>query len=155
MKALIQRVSAAKVWIGNSVYNEIGCGVVVFLGVRINDNIDGAAALAAKTAHLRIFPDEQDRMNRSLLDISGEALVISQFTLYADTRKGNRPSFIYAAPPTEAELLYQKYVQYLTDLLPSESTKTGQFRASMQVELINDGPVTITLDTDNQLPPCR
>jgi len=152
MKALIQRVSAAKVWIGGSVYNEIGCGLVVLLGVRKNDNSDGAAALAAKTASLRIFPDNQDRMNRSLQDIAGEALVISQFTLYADTRKGNRPSFIYAAPPEEAKSLYEKYVHYLADLLPPQSVKTGQFRASMQVALTNDGPVTITLDTDRDLP---
>lgn len=148
MKALIQRVTAAKVWIDGNVYNEIGQGLVVFVGVTHHDNLNDARTLATKTAHLRVFADEQDRMNRSLCDIAGEALVISQFTLYADTRKGNRPSFVDAALPAEAELRYDQFVQLLTALLPEKSVKTGRFRASMQVELINNGPVTVALTTD-------
>ena len=149
MKAIIQRVTSAKVRIAGEVYNEIGQGFVVFVGVKHHDTVQDATALATKTANLRIFPDAEDRMNRSLRDIAGEALVISQFTLYADTRKGNRPSFIQAALPAEAELLYEQYVQALTEFLPAASIKTGRFRAAMEVELINNGPVTIALSTDN------
>jgi len=148
MKALIQRVSAAKVWISEGIASEIAKGLVVFLGVTHHDTPADAAAIAAKTAHLRIFPDAQDRMNHSVVDITGEILVVSQFTLYADTRKGKRPSFINAAAPDQAEMLYNHYVQNLTQHLSENLIKTGRFRASMQVELTNDGPVTIALETD-------
>ncbi len=151
MKALVQRVRVAKVWINNHIYNEISAGMVVFLGVKRDDNEKDAAQLAGKTTRLRIFPDEKDRMNRNVCDIDGEILVISQFTLYANTRKGNRPSFINAAPPAQAEILYNQYVQCLKNDLPTEAIKTGRFRASMQIEMINDGPVTISLDSDQPL----
>ena len=117
----------------------------MFVGIKEGDSAAQAVTLAHKTACLRIFPDEQDRMNRSLLDIAGEALVISQFTLYADTRKGHRPSFVQAANPAHAEFLYDTYVAELTKILLPGKVRTGRFRASMQVALINDGPVTIAI----------
>jgi D-tyrosyl-tRNA(Tyr) deacylase len=121
---------------------------VVLLGVRHGYTERDAELLAAKTAQLRIFADEADKMNRSLLDVGGEALVISQFTLYADTRKGNRPSFIQSAPPDLAEALYRHYVAHLRRILGEARVATGVFRARMQVRIINDGPVTIELRTD-------
>ena len=148
MKALIQRVTQAAVMIDGQVHNEIHEGCVVFLGVTHTDTTDQAVALAAKTAQLRIFADAQDRMNLSLQDIAGQVLVISQFTLYADTRKGNRPSFVDAAAPEQAEWLYHHYVESLQQWLPRQNVKTGRFRASMQITLTNNGPVTITLSTD-------
>jgi len=147
MKVLIQRVSQASVAVDAAPTGQIGRGLVVFVGVKEDDCPRDAGTLAYKTANLRIFPDEQDRMNLSLLDIDGEALVISQFTLYADTRKGHRPSFVQAAPPTEAEALYDHYVQQLATLLSPDKVKTGRFRASMQVALVNDGPVTISIES--------
>jgi D-aminoacyl-tRNA deacylase len=152
MKALIQRVSRAQVSIENVISGKIGAGLLVFVGVKQTDTHNEAEALARKTAHLRIFPDEQDRMNLSLLDIAGAALVISQFTLHADTRKGHRPSFIHAAKPATAEQLYNKYVTALQDLIGEHNVQTGRFRASMQVELTNDGPVTIMLSTGEDAP---
>ena len=129
---------------------EIGRGFVVLLGVRRGDTAAAARLLAEKTVNLRVFPDAQDKMNRSLADVAGSALVISQFTLYADTSAGNRPSFIDAAPPEVAERLYEDYVTHLRRLLGVERVATGVFRARMQVELANDGPVTIELCTDGR-----
>lgn len=148
MKALIQRVSRASVTVDGQVTGMIGCGFLVLLGVRHGDTAEAARLLAGKTAALRVFSDAQDKMNLSLMDNGGSALVVSQFTLYADTRKGNRPSFILAAPPEQAQRLYEVYVEHLRNILGAERVATGIFRASMQVQLVNEGPVTIELTTD-------
>ncbi len=148
MKAVIQRVARGSVTIDGEVSGRIERGYVVLLGVRTGDTVDDARYLAQRTVNLRIFPDVQDRMNRSIVDIEGAVLVISQFTLYADTRKGNRPSFIRAGDPEVAEALYEEYVAALRRELGDERVQTGRFAASMEVEIINDGPVTIELNTD-------
>ena len=146
MRVVIQRVRSASVSINDSVFSRIGQGVVILLGVGLNDSEDDAHWLAEKIANLRIFEDEQGKMNLSLTDINGEALVVSQFTLYADARKGRRPSFTDAAPPEKADGLYQ----YFAGLLGKAGivVQTGVFGADMLVEIQNDGPVTILLDTD-------
>lgn len=148
MKALIQRVSSGNVSVNGETTGKIGRGYVVLLGVRTGDTDEDARRLAAKTVSLRVFPDENDRMNLSLHDIQGEILVVSQFTLYADTRKGNRPSFINAAPPETAENLYNVYVATLRKMLDPSRVATGTFRSMMRVEIFNDGPVTVELNTD-------
>lgn len=148
MKALIQRVKQGSVTIDGIVKGEIQRGYVVLLGVKTGDNIDDARKLAKKTVNLRIFSDKNDRMNLSIIDISGEILVISQFTLYADTRKGNRPSFIRSGEPELAKQLYQEYISALRRELSDTRVQTGTFGASMEVKIINDGPVTIELTTD-------
>ncbi len=145
MKALIQRVSRARVSVDGAAVGEIGPGFLVFLGVRGGDGEADALYLAEKTAALRIFPDGEGRMNRSLLETGGAALVISQFTLYADTRKGNRPSFILAAPADQAQTLYRTYVDALRRILGEARVAEGRFQAKMAVDLVNDGPVTIEL----------
>jgi D-aminoacyl-tRNA deacylase len=141
MRAVVQRVSRARVTPGG----EIGRGLCVLLGIARADREEDAARLADKVARLRIFPDEDGRFDRSVLDVAGAALVVSQFTLIADTAKGNRPSFAEAAPPEEAEPLYERFCAELRGLgIPVE---TGVFGARMEVELVNDGPVTVVLDT--------
>jgi D-tyrosyl-tRNA(Tyr) deacylase len=150
MKALVQRVSRASVTVDGQVTGSIDRGFAVLLGVRIGDTDSDAAYLAEKTAGLRIFPDSQDKMNLALPEAGGAVLVVSQFTLYADTRKGNRPSFIQAAPPAEAERLYEVYVGHLRRILGSDKVATGVFRASMSVEIVNNGPVTIELTSDGR-----
>ncbi|MBI2438847.1 MAG: D-tyrosyl-tRNA(Tyr) deacylase [Lentisphaerae bacterium] len=150
MKALVQRVQRGSVAVEGQTLGAIGQGFVVFLGVKRDDTAAEACYLAEKTAALRIFPDEQDRMNRALLEVGGSALVISQFTLHADTRKGNRPSFIQAAPPEQAQALYEEYVAALRRILGEERVATGKFQARMIVEIINDGPVTIELKSRNE-----
>jgi D-tyrosyl-tRNA(Tyr) deacylase len=141
MKAVVQRVSRARVTPGG----EIGRGVCVLLGVARGDGEAQAARLAGKVARLRIFPDDDGRFDRSALDVGGATLVVSQFTLIADTAKGNRPSFAEAAPPEQAEPLYERFCGELRALgLPVE---TGVFGAKMELELVNEGPVTIVLDT--------
>ena len=148
MKALIQRVSRARVTAEGVETGVIGKGFAVLLGVRTGDTDADATFLAEKTAGLRIFPDAQDKMNLAIAEVGGSVLVVSQFTLYADTKKGNRPSFINAAPPAEAERLYEVYVVHLRRVLGAGKVATGIFRASMSVEIINDGPVTIELTSD-------
>jgi len=150
MKALIQRVARGSVTVDGKVVGQIGRGFVVLLGVKTGDTEEDAKQLAYKTAGLRIFPDENGKMNRSVQDVGGEILVISQFTLYADTRKGNRPGFSQAAPPDVAEKLYQVYTVLLRKALGESRVATGVFRASMTVEIINDGPVTVELCTDGR-----
>jgi len=150
MKALIQRVTGGSVTVDNKPVGRIGRGYVVLLGVRHGDTAEDAKQLAGKTVSLRIFADACDRMNLSIRDIGGQVLVVSQFTLYADTRKGNRPSFIGAAQPVLAEELYNLYTDHLRQLLGRERVATGVFRAAMAVELVNDGPVTIELNTDRE-----
>lgn len=148
MKALIQRVTRGRVSIDGQVVGQTGPGYVVLVGVRPPDTVENARYLAQKTVALRVFADDQGKMNRSLTDIGGSVLVVSQFTLYADTRKGNRPSFIGAAPPDHARALYEEYVAALRRELGAERVATGVFGADMSVEIVNDGPVTIELSTD-------
>ena len=145
MKALIQRVQRGSVTVEGREIGAIGRGYVVFLGVKQGDTVEDAGYLAEKTAALRIFPDEQLRMNRAIMEVDGSILVISQFTLHADTRKGNRPSFILAAPAEQANTLYEEYVAGLRRILGVERVATGQFQTMMTVEIINDGPVTIEI----------
>ena len=148
MKALIQRVERGSVTINGKVTGRIERGYVILLGVRSGDDDNAPRKLAQKTANLRIFADASGRMNLSIQDVSGEVLVISQFTLYADTRKGNRPSFIKSGDPKLAKKLYEMYVETLRSKLGSDRVQTGTFGADMRVEIINDGPVTIELTTD-------
>lgn len=150
MKALIQRVSRARVVVDGQPVGEIGPGFVVFLGVKQGDTENDAKYLAEKTAALRIFPDKEDRMNLSIIDAKGAALVISQFTLHADTRRGNRPSFIMAAAAEDARRLYEYYRDCLKRILGPDKIASGIFQAKMQVEIFNDGPVTIELKSRNE-----
>jgi D-aminoacyl-tRNA deacylase len=144
VRAVCQRVSRARVVVDGETVGSVGHGLCVLLGVARSDGEQQAARLAGKVARLRVFPDEEGRFDRSLLDVGGAALVVSQFTLIADTAKGNRPSFSEAAPPEQAEPLYERVCQELRELgVPAE---TGVFGASMQLELVNDGPVTIIVD---------
>ncbi len=145
MRALLQRVSRGTVHVENEVVGQIGGGLVVLLGVGPDDTEAVADELARKTVELRIFRDEQGRTNRSLLDLHGDALVISQFTLYADTRRGRRPGFTGAASPELAERLYERYAAALR--ASGVTVATGVFGAEMSVELVNDGPFTIWLDS--------
>lgn len=146
MKAVIQRVSSAKVEIGGEVFASIDAGLLILLGVEYGDSEKCADALASKIANLRIFTDENYKMNYSLLDVRGEALVISNFTLCADSRKGRRPSFTNAASPDSADNLYEYFVARLARE-GAEKVATGKFGAEMKVSLTNEGPVTIILDT--------
>jgi D-aminoacyl-tRNA deacylase len=146
MRVVAQRVSRAKVSVGGDVGGEIGAGLMLLLGVGREDTVEVAAGLAGKTANLRIFEDENGKMNLSLLDVKGAALVVSQFTLYGDARGGRRPSFIAAAPPEQAKALYEKFCEALRKL--GVPVATGTFQAMMSVELVNEGPVTILLDSE-------
>ena len=143
MKAVCQRVSEARVTVEGVVAGAIGPGVVVLLGIARGDTRHEGGRLAAKIAALRIFENEDGRFDRSLVDVNGEALVVSQFTLIADTGKGNRPSFAAAAPPGEAEPLYDHFCEALAAIVPRLAR--GVFGARMSVELVNDGPVTVVL----------
>ena len=145
MKALLQRVTSASVSIAGETVGRINRGLVVFIGVAIEDTEKDAQYLAQKTVNLRIFADEQGRFNLSALDVKGELLVVSQFTLLADTRKGRRPSFIEAAPPEQAEALFEQFVEHARST--GLRVETGRFQQYMQVEIQNDGPVTIMLDS--------
>lgn len=147
MKAIIQRVTRAQVTIDGTLHSAIGPGLLLLLGIKTGDTEKDAAYLAEKCASLRIFEDENEKMNLSLRDTGGSMLVISQFTLYGDTRKGNRPSFIEAAPPAEAEPLYNIFLDCCRTLLGAEKIQSGVFRAMMDVELVNSGPVTITVES--------
>ncbi|MBI3669091.1 MAG: D-tyrosyl-tRNA(Tyr) deacylase [Acidobacteria bacterium] len=146
MRAVVQRVTRARVVVEERVAGEIAAGVVVLLGVGRGDTVESAAYLAEKVAHLRIFPDDQGKMNRSLAETGGAALVVSQFTLYGDARGQRRPSFLQAAPPEEGKRLYEEFVRALGAL--GVRVETGVFQAHMFVELTNDGPVTILLDSE-------
>ncbi len=146
MRAVVQRVSSARVTVEGSVTGNIAAGFLILLGVGRNDTSAVAASMAEKIANLRIFEDDQGKMNRSLLDAGGSALVVSQFTLYGDARGQRRPSFIAAAPPEQAKKLYEEFTDALSKL--GVTVATGVFQAMMSVELVNEGPVTILLDSD-------
>lgn len=144
MKAVLQRVSKGSVSVGEKKIGEIGPGLVILLGVGPEDNQEGARKLAHKLAQMRIFPDQAGKMNLSLLDVGGEALVVPQFTLFADTRRGHRPSFTDAGPPDMASPLTTYFADCLRDL--GIDTAEGEFGAHMMVEIHNDGPVTILVE---------
>jgi D-tyrosyl-tRNA(Tyr) deacylase len=148
MRALIQRVTQASVTVGDRRVGEIGPGLLVLLGVGTGDGPAEATYVAQKIAHLRIFEDAAGKMNRAVLETGGSVLLVSQFTLYADTRKGRRPSFIGAAPPAEAAALVEAVAAALRAL--GVPVATGEFQAHMAVALVNDGPVTIWLDSDER-----
>ncbi len=150
MKALVQRVSEASVSVNGKIISEIGHGLLVLLGITHTDTQREVEWLANKLPALRIFHDDQGLMNRSVTDSHGEILVVSQFTLYADTRKGNRPSFNNAALPDHAEPLYNYMLKQLTAKLGPHRVKAGIFGAEMQIRLLNDGPVTIELQRESQ-----
>lgn len=156
MKLVIQRVRRGSVLIFDADHpsgrasGEIGAGLVVLVGFRAGDTIETAAKLARKVLELRIFEDDEGKMNRSVLEIKGQLLVVSQFTLYGDTRKGRRPSFTGAMPPDEAEQLYRRFVQLIEE--SGLATATGVFGAKMEVEIINDGPVTLILEDEFSQP---
>ena len=145
MRAVVQRVARAEVRVDGAAVGAIGAGLAVLLGVGRGDTAAQADRLAARLARLRVFPDEQGRFDRSLLDTGGAALVVSQFTLYGDTAKGHRPSFSDAAPPEIAEPLYERVCAHLSDE-GVNSVERGRFGAHMQLELVNDGPVTIVVE---------
>jgi D-tyrosyl-tRNA(Tyr) deacylase len=146
MRAVVQRAKRAEVRVDGEVVGRIGTGLVVLLGVGKSDTEAAGASLAEKIANLRVFDDEQGKMNRSLLETGGQVLCVSQFTLYGDCRRGRRPSYDQAAPPEQAVLLYEAFVAALRNLgIPTE---TGRFRAMMELELVNDGPVTLLLDSE-------
>ena len=146
MKAVIQRVKYASVEVKGNMISKISSGLLILLGIGDDDSMEDIEWLSNKIANLRIFSDENGVMNRSLLDIHGEAIVVSQFTLMASTKKGNRPSYIQAAKPEIAIPIYQDFIQHFENTI-QKKVGTGIFGADMQVNLINDGPVTITIDT--------
>ena len=149
MRAVVQRVKRASVKVNNALIGEIDAGLLIFIGVEDSDSLDDLEWLTAKISRLRIFGDENGVMNKSLIDIQGNVLVVSQFTLYASTKKGNRPSFKKSGDPIYAEEMYDEFIAVLGELIHKKVQK-GEFGKNMQVELLNDGPVTIILDTKNK-----
>lgn len=149
MRAVIQRVSSASVTIDSKISGEIQQGFLILLGIEAADTAEDTEWLTGKIAKMRVFADGEGLMNKSLIDIGGQALVVSQFTLHANTKKGNRPSFIRAARPDQAEPMYREFMDKLSTLIGSP-VESGEFGADMQVALVNDGPVTITIDTKNR-----
>ncbi|MEY4384183.1 MAG: hypothetical protein RI995_1725 [Bacteroidota bacterium] len=148
MIAVIQRVTEATLRIEQAIFSQIGTGFLVLLGIHESDGIEDVNYLAQKISGLRIFSDEEGKMNLDLQQVHGDILLVSQFTLYANTKKGNRPSFIEAARPEKAIPLYEKMIQSLEEKL-GKKIQTGQFGADMKISLINDGPVTIMIDSKN------
>jgi D-tyrosyl-tRNA(Tyr) deacylase len=149
MRLVIQRVSGASVTINNNLFSSIHCGMLILVGIETADNADDISWLAGKISRLRIFDDDQGVMNCSITEKKGELLVVSQFTLHASTKKGNRPSYIKAAPPEMANKLYLDFVQEL-EKTTGLVVKTGKFGAMMEIALVNDGPVTILIDSKNR-----
>ncbi len=147
MRVLLQRVSQASVQVGDQITGAGGTGLLLLVGIGPADDEAVLTRMAEEIVQLRIFPDEQGKMNRSLLDVEGDIVAVSQFTLFADTRKGRRPSFIGAAPPEQASRLFDEFVALLKQA-GAKRVETGQFGAHMEVSLVNDGPVTIWLDSD-------
>jgi D-aminoacyl-tRNA deacylase len=149
MRAVVQRVSYAKLEIDNALYSEIGQGFLVLLGIEEADNLDDVKWLAAKIVGMRIMSDAEDKMNLSLQDTQGEIMIVSQFTLFASTKKGNRPSFTQSAKPDIAIPLYEAFVAEVKSIFPNK-VATGSFGADMKISLLNDGPVTIIIDSKNK-----
>jgi len=149
MRVFVQRVSEASVVVENEIHSEIGSGILILLGIENEDNQEDIDWLCAKITKLRIFPDAEGIMNLSLMDTNGEVLVVSQFTLHASTKKGNRPSYINAARPEVALPLYEEFISRLTQVL-GKRIGTGEFGADMKVSLINDGPVSIWIDSKSK-----
>ena len=149
MRALIQRVSSASVQIDNKVFSKIGNGLLVLLGIENEDSDSDIEWLSSKISQMRIFDDKNDHMNLSVNDINGEVLVVSQFTLHASTKKGNRPSYIRASKPDHAVPMYEAFILQMKDKILN-GVSSGQFGACMQVDLINDGPVTIWMDSKSR-----
>lgn len=147
MKVLVQRVSSAAVSIEGKLHASIARGLLIFLGVTHTDTSESARYIANRCADLRVFEDAAGKMNLSVNDIGGDMLVISQFTLYGDTRKGNRPSFIDAAPPPIAEPLYEQFIGFLRHATAPDRVRSGVFRAMMDISLVNDGPVTLMIES--------
>ena len=147
MKLVIQRVIESNLTIDKKIYSSIGYGMVIFIGISTNDNESFLNKIASKVSKLRIFNDEFGKMNKNINDINGEILLVSQFTLYADTKKGNRPSFIMAAKPENAIKIYNSFIKEL-QIHTKTKIKTGKFGADMKINLINDGPVTIILENN-------
>lgn len=150
MIAVIQRVSESQVKINGKVKGEIGVGLMILVGIEEADEVEDIEWLGKKIVNLRIFPDDNNVMNKSVLEVSGDILLISQFTLHASIKKGNRPSYIKAAKPDIAIPLYEKFISYLEKEL-GKSIQTGEFGADMKVALVNDGPVTIVMDSKNKV----
>ncbi len=148
MRAVIQRVSSASVLVGTEITGKIGAGLLVFLGIHQNDGDREIKWMADKTSNLRIFEDEAGKMNYSLIDTGGAMLIVSQFTLYGDCRKGRRPGYSAAAPPEHADALYQQFIKQVT--ASGIKTASGKFQAHMDVSLVNDGPVTLLLDSSKK-----
>lgn len=148
MRAVVQRVASAAVRVNREPRSSIGRGLLVFVGVTETDQVEDAGYIATKVRELRIFEDDQGKMNRSVIDVGGEVLVVSQFTLYGDCRRGRRPSFDKAAEPGMARTLYEEVVRALRE--SGVPVQTGEFRAMMEVELVNDGPVTLLLDSSRE-----
>jgi len=151
MRSVIQRVNFAELRVNDTLVSKIGNGLVVLLGVEQADGKDDIDWLCKKLTQLRIFSDADGKMNESLLDQNAEILIISQFTLYARVKKGNRPSFIGSAEPKYAELMYKQVISHLQTILPNEQVKSGVFGGNMQVLLENNGPVTISIDSKNRV----
>jgi D-tyrosyl-tRNA(Tyr) deacylase len=149
MRALIQRVRYAAVEIDGQEWSRIGAGLLVLVGIEHDDSQEDSEWLSGKIAAMRLFADEQGKMNRSVIDIEGELLVVSQFTLHASTKKGNRPSFLRAAAPAQAEPMYEQFCRHLQQLT-GRTVKQGRFGADMQISLCNDGPVTIGIDSKDR-----
>jgi D-tyrosyl-tRNA(Tyr) deacylase len=148
MRAIIQRVSEANITINSSTYRSVSKGFLVLLGIEDNDDKDDVTWLVQKIFNMRIFPDEEGKMNKGFNEVNADILIVSQFTLFASTRKGNRPSFIKSAKPTHAIPLYELFISEFRKLVNShQKVETGEFGADMQIQLINDGPVTIFMDT--------
>ena len=151
MKAVVQRVKSASVKISeNNYYREIGKGLLILLGIKNGDKEEDVKFVADKCSNLRIFEDAQDKMNISVKDVNGEVLIISQFTLYGETAKGNRPSFIEAAKPEEAIPLYEKFIVRMKSNLGNDKVKKGIFGAMMDIQLVNYGPVTVLVESDSR-----
>ncbi len=149
MRLVIQRVNSSTVYINKKLFSQIGPGLLVLLGIEENDSEEDVNYLSHKLVNMRIFPDHENKMNLEVKQVNGDVLVVSQFTLHASTKKGNRPSFIKSAKPEKAIPLYEKFISQ-TSMLLGKSVKTGEFGADMQIELVNSGPVTILLDSKNK-----
>ncbi len=145
MRAIIQRVTRSNLYINNKLYSSINKGMLVLLAIEKNDECEDLEYIAKKTLGLRIFSDSEDKMNLSIKDIDGDIMIVSQFTLYGDARKGNRPSFSNSADPKKAEYFYEKFIDKIKENI--KIVETGVFGADMQIEFVNDGPVTIQLDS--------